>query len=876
MIASGTQLGSYRVDSLIGEGGMGQVYRGLDTRLGRTVAIKVLPSHLSSNELLRERFEREARAISALSHPHICTLFDVGRHDGIEFLVMEHLEGETLADRLARGPLPLEQVIRYGSEIAGALASAHRSGIVHRDLKPGNVMITKSGAKLLDFGLAKVASPVLSSPDAPTEQHKPLTAEGTLLGTFQYMAPEQVEGRDADTRTDMFAFGALLYEMVTGKRAFDGSSKASVIASILNRQPPSIASAAPATPPALDRLIRACLAKNPDERLQSAQDAALQMQWIGEAPEGEVQQRVPRWRKAWLPAVLLALLALAVVTNFIGRSAAPQKGVHLSMVPPPGYDMDLPAISPSGDLAFFADRGTDRVLFVRGLNEAQPRQLTAAYGQSPFWSPDGKWIGYFSGSRILKIAATGGTPEVVAEVGPGYGGSWSSDGTIVYGHGSNVLHAVSSTGGRPRVLSRLDAARREHIHGWPVTLPDGAGVLYLAASLSEANRIFHIPLRGGTTTEIMAADAIVGYSDPYLLFVRQGDIYAVRFDAKKLRVTGEPRRIAEQVHFDANEGAASASVNAEGILVFRPRYREKRRMVWYDRAGQPSGIALEAENITRPRLSPDGRRMLLTQFIGESGTRGVFSVDLIRGTRTLLTPPPRVGFDPVWLRDGERFVFSSATASGDTGLFVQHDDPQSPPLPLWVGSGSTIVFDAGAGSSGKEAVNVTPDGKQVIVREWVSAASYDLWLVPVDGSPRAPLLRTPASESWADISPNGRLLAYTSDATGTQEVYVRPFQGGKSVRVSTTGAAILRWSRDGTELFFNSLDKTLMSTRVVSAEPLDMAPPERLFQFESNAHYSYELSVDGKKFLVNELADPASAIRSYDVTMGWKQAVEEQ
>ena len=864
MIASGTQLGSYRVDTLIGEGGMGQVYRGLDTRLGRTVAIKVLPAHLSSHEMLRERFEREARAISALSHPHICTLFDVGRHDGVEFLVMEHLEGETLADRLARGPLPLEQVIRYGSEIAGALASAHRSGIVHRDLKPGNVMITKSGAKLLDFGLAKAAGPVLSSPDAPTEQHKPLTAEGTLLGTFQYMAPEQVEGREADARTDMFAFGALLYEMVTGKRAFDGSSKASVIASILDRQPPSIASLAPATPPALDRLIRACLAKNPDDRLQSAQDAALQLRWIGEAPEGEVQQSTPSRRRAWLPAVLLGLLALAVAANFVGRSDAPQKGVHLSLVPPPGYDMETPAISPRGDLAFFADRGNERVLFVRGLHDAQARQLAASGGYSPFWSPDGNWVGYFSGDRMLKIAASGGTPEVIAAVGNAFGGVWSDDGTIVYGHDSGVLHAVTAAGGQPRVLSQLNAARRELAHGWPVRLPDGAGVLYLAAtSLSEANRIFHIPLHGGTATEIMAADAMVGYSEPYLLFVRQGDIYAVRFDPKKLRMSGEPRRIAEQVHFDANDGAAFASVNAEGILVFRPRYREKRRMAWRDRAGQSAGVALEAENITRPRLSPDGKRVLLTQFISQSGTRGVFSVDLIRGTRTLLTPPPRVGFDPVWLRDGERFVFTSGGRSGEMGLFVQHDDPQSPPLPLWVSS------------SVKEAVNVTPDGKHVVVREWVPAASYDLWLVPLDGSRRVPLLTTAADESWGDVSPNGRWLAYTSNATGTVELYVRPLQGGKSVRVSTSGAAIPRWSRDGTELFFNTPEKTLMSSRVASSDPLDMAAPQRLFQFESTAHYSYELSVDGKRFLVNELADPASAVRSYDVTMGWKQTVRE-
>lgn len=870
MIQSGTHLGSYRVESLIGQGGMGHVYRAVDTRLGRSVAIKVLPPHLSSHQALRERFEREARAISGLSHPHICTLFDVGTHDGIDFLVMEHLEGETLADRLERGPLPLDQVIRYGREVAGALASAHRRGIVHRDLKPGNVMITASGAKLLDFGLAKAAAAVAAAPnepDAPTEHHnRPLTAEGTLLGTFQYMAPEQVEGREADARTDMFAFGALLYEMVTGKRAFEGGSRASLIASILDRQPPPLSAIEPAAPAGLDRLIRACLAKNPDERLQSAQDAALQLSWIGEAGNGEGNARSPR-RAGWIVAATacaVALLAIAAAALSFSRDARPERPVNLGLLPPLGYDMDPPVVSSRREVAFFADKGDERALFVRGLADANARQLTVSNGYGPFWSPDGGWIAWFDGERILKIAAGGGTPEAVVTSGPAHTGAWGGDGRIVYAHSSGVLHAVPASGGTPTPLTRLDSRRREVAHAWPVILPDDNGLLYLsAASLIEGHRIVHVPPKGGTPTEILTADALVGFSDPYLLYARDGGIYAVRFDVKSVRVTGEPRRVADEVQYDRADGTAFASVSADGLLVFRPRDREKRRMVWYDRDGRSSGVALEDENVTRPRLSPDGRRVLLTKFIGETGSRGVFSVDLARGTRTLLTPPPRIGFDPVWLPDGERFVFTSVDRSGSPGLFVQHDDPQSQPTPLWEGQ-----------KYGLEAVNVTRDGRHVLVRAFRPETHYDLWLVPLDGSTRVPLLTTPASETWGDVSPDNRWLAYISTATGEPELYVRPIAGGRSVRVSSSGAAITRWSRDGSELFFNTNDKTLMRARVLSTDPLELGPPERLFQFERTAHYSYELSVDGTMFLVNELADSTSDIRSFNVMFGWKDALE--
>ena len=867
MIAAGTLLGSYRVETLIGQGGMGHVYRAVDTRLDRVVAIKVLPAHLSSDAHLRERFEREARAISSLSHPHICALFDVGRENGQAYLVMEYVEGETLADRLGRGPLPLDQVIRYGADIAEALGAAHQRGIVHRDLKPGNVMITKSGPKLLDFGLARTGSGAVVATDAATEHQKPLTEEGTLLGTFQYMAPEQIEGLQADTRTDVFALGAVLYEMVTGKRAFEGKSKASLIASILDREPPPIAASDRAAPPSLDRLIRACLAKDPDERVQSARDVAMQLRWIGDAADAPPA----RSRRGWLwpvAAIALSLLLLGGAAYLVRRGEASAPAVNLSLLPPSGFEFDHASISPQGTIAFAATRGAERLLYVRHLHEAQPRQVgrvIAGFG-NPFWSPDGKWIAYFDRSKLMKLPVAGGTPEVITDASYGFGATWSDDGTIVFTPGFfEPLHTVSSAGGKSRPLTTLDASRHESAHGWPVALPDDQGVLYVSVTLpTETSRIFHVPLRGGTPTEVLEADALVGYSDPFLLFVRNGDIHAVKFNPKKARVTGEPRRVVEQVAYDASASSASATVTPGGILLFPTRATEKRRIVRYDRQGRALATVFEGDDLQGPRLSEDGKRMLITKWNHQTGSRGIHRIDLERGTVTSLTPPPRFGFNPIWLADGESFAYTSARRTSDYDLFKQLDDPQAEPVPIWE-----------ARSDDKEALSVTPDGEHLIVREYKPDTFYDIWLVPVDGKgERKPLLTTRMSESWADISPDGRWLAYGSNVSSKDEVYVRPLAGGRSIQVSTAGGIMPRWSRDGRELYFLASENVLMSARFTAgARGAEVTLPEQLFQFAPRASQRWELHPDGT-FLVNELADTASAMRPYNVVTGWKERIE--
>ncbi|HEY0157594.1 MAG TPA: protein kinase [Thermoanaerobaculia bacterium] len=867
-IEAGTRLGPYRVDALIGQGGMGQVYRGVDTRLDRVVAIKVLPSHLSSHPQLRERFDREARAVSSLSDPHICTLFDVGRHDGIDYLVMEHLEGESLADRLSRGPLPLDQVIRYGTDIANALSTAHRHGVVHRDLKPGNVMLTKSGAKLLDFGLARTATATVSSPDAPTEHHdKPLTAEGTLLGTFQYMAPEQVEGREADARSDLFAFGAVLYEMVTGSRAFDGKSKASVIASILDREPPPVSSVHPATPPPLERLIRACLTKNPDDRLQSARDAALALQWIG-SPDAAQK---PRRRVVWpvVAALALAIAAALAAYSWQRGRAVPAAAMNLALLPPPGFTFINATISRQNVVAFVAGTGEERALFTRRLDEPSARQLAHTNSNAyPFWSPDGKWIAYFLHDKLMKVAAAGGAPEVICKSSYGLGGAWGDDGQIVFTPGfGHPLHVVSSAGGESRPLTRLDAKRNEGTHAWPVLLPDGRGILYLSVTLpTEMSRIFHIPAGGGTPKEVIAADALVGYSAPYLLFVRGRHIYAARFDLREARVDGEPHRLGEPVHFSPEASSAFASVTPDGTLLYIPPAPEKRRIVWYGRDGRSLGVVFEGNDLDDPRVSPDGKRLLVTKTMPETGHGGVYSVDLERGVETLLTPPPRFGWGAVWLRDGERFVFTSAKRSSYWDLFIQADDPQAQAVPLWE-----------AASDDKEAFGLSPDGRHVLVREFTNGKSYDIWLVPVDGKgPRIPLLDSPATEYSADISPDGRWLVYATVIANSPDVYVRAVSGGRSHRVSAAGGWAPRWSRDGSEIFFLTGGDVLASARFSAAGGTpsvgSVAP---LFRFDRKPDDEWDLSPDGTRFLVNEVADAATSVRPYAVVTGWKEALDQ-
>ena len=585
---------------------MGEVYRARDTRLGRTVAVKVLPAHLSGNPELRERFEREAKTISSISNAHICALYDVGRENGIDFLVMEYLEGETLSARLARGPMPAEHVVRFGLEIADALDKAHRQGIVHRDLKPGNIMLTKSGVKLLDFGLAKwkgAAVPAaLSGLSAMPTHATPMTAEGSILGTFQYMAPEQLEGKEADPRSDIFAFGATLYEMATGRKAFEGKSQASLIAAILEHEPPSIATIQPAAPPALDRLVRNCLAKDPDERIQTAHDALLNLRGVGEtsqsgAAAASARRKRPREALAW--GVAAAALAIAAWLGFSQRRPREpeHRVIRTNVLLPEKVQLNSAAISPDGSRIVFSGRdAAGKVqLWVRALDSFAAAPLAGTAGAiMPFWSPDGRFLAFFADKKLKRVESDGGSPLVLYDV-DGLGGSWSKAGDIVFTGPSGPVYRLAAAGGKAEPVTKLDEKTGETAHRYPFFLPDGKHFLYLALKLAgnsrdPANRIWVGSLDGSPGKPLVPANFNPQYANGYLLYVRGGDfggiLVAQPFDAERLEVLGDAVTVSDQISFYQDYlGFGNFAVSEAGTLVYDSS-QFLTRLQWFDRGGQ--------------------------------------------------------------------------------------------------------------------------------------------------------------------------------------------------------------------------------------------------------------------------------------------------
>lgn len=584
----GARLGPYEIVSPVGAGGMGEVYRARDTRLDRTVAIKVLPSLLAASPSARQRFEREARAISSLSHPHICQLHDVGRYDGLDYLVLEYLEGETLEHRLERGPLNLDQVLKLGVEIADALEKAHGKGITHRDLKPANIMLTKSGAKLLDFGVAKPAASAVTEVATAITESKPLTSEGTIVGTFHYMSPEQVEGREADARSDIFALGAVLYEATTGKRAFDGRTQATVIAAVLEREPPPITSIQPMVPPMLNEVVKTCLRKDPDERFQTAHDLKLQLQWIAHgitAPATQAEalparrRRFTRERALWALSLLLLGLALAA-TWFTHRPkpiaaraesmrfeiAAPA-GTHFLEAAEGGADV---AISPDGrKLVFAAESGNKPSLWLRSLDSAEPSQLPGTEGaQYPFWSPDNEAVGFFVAGKLKRVPINGGDPETLATIDDPMGGTWNSHGVILAGTRAGAIYKVSDTGGTPQQFTTLDSSKQETTHRWPNFLPDGNHFIFECGmgSESDQNRICAAALDSPASKTILNASSNARYASGYLFYYHEGALHAHPFDVKTLAVTAPPVHVVERVSYNHDLGRAPFALSEEILL----------------------------------------------------------------------------------------------------------------------------------------------------------------------------------------------------------------------------------------------------------------------------------------------------------------------
>jgi Tol biopolymer transport system component/tRNA A-37 threonylcarbamoyl transferase component Bud32 len=871
-LAPSTRLGPYEVLSPLGAGGMGEVYKARDTRLDRTVAIKILPEHLSSSPQIRERFEREAKAISSLSHPHICPLYDVGHQDGIDFLVMEYLEGETLAHRLKKGPLPADQVLRYAIEIADALDTAHRHGVIHRDLKPGNVMLTKSGTKLLDFGLAKVraAEAVAGVTVLPT-QTTPLTAEGTILGTLQYMAPEQLEGKEADARTDIFALGEVIYEMATGRKAFEGKSHAGLIAAILEREPPSISTSQPMAPPALDHVVRTSMAKDPDARWQTAHDVLLQLNWIAEAGSQAGAGKpafTPRSRRQLLPWLLasvvsVALLALALV-HFREKPAevhtirftVPLPGIALqgvttyAVISPDGRRMVIGGTTPEGK----------SLLWIHSLDSLTTEPLAGTDGAVlPFWSPDSRSVAFFSGSgakdELKKIDMSGGPVQTICEVPNGaLGGDWNQDGVIVLGNSAGPLLSISADGGSPQPVTELVKSRRETGHMWPHFLPDGRRFLYLSVSAgARESGIYAGSLDSRKTQLVIRSASNVSYVPPgYLVYSSQGTILAQKADADSLRVSGSPFPIAPQVSTFAFWPGTQFSTSRNGVLAYVAGSSGKVQLAWYDRDGKRLGSIGEPGFYPQISLSPDEKRLAVQRT--ESNVTNLWILELARGIFSRLTFNPDGDLNPQWSPDGRELLYTS-TRNGHLDLYRK---------PLG-GAEEQLVYHS---EEAKGPFYWSKDG-------WILFVAGDpgsFYRIPLAGERKPlPALKSDFGLDMAAVSQDGRWVAWESGESGRSEVYAAAYPAFIEKRqVSIAGGCQPLWRRDSKELFYLTLDGKLEAVDVRAGATLDTGTPHMLFRASVvviPSQGEYCVTGDGKRFIFREPVGETTA--PVNVVVNW-------
>jgi serine/threonine-protein kinase len=897
-LVAGTRLGPYEIQAAIGAGGMGEVYKARDTRLDRTVAIKVLPAELSADPERRARFEREARAVAALAHPHICTLFDVGEHPSTGsgqatlYLVMEHLAGESLAERLLKGRLPLGQALSVAIEIADALTAAHKQAIIHRDLKPGNVMLTKSGAKLLDFGLAKLKghgaepalapgaeAPGLHRDTAPTRS-APLTAEGTIVGTLQYMAPEQLEGKEADARTDLWALGAILYEMLTGTRAFEGASAASLITAIMSAEPPALATLQPLTPRALDRLVRRCLAKSPDDRPDTAHDVAEELRWMHEASGTGPPTAVQAWHRRIARAAVIVGGGLAMAFAGAGvmwllRAPAPPLsvtrpsldvrpaeelnagGVVPVGVSTPGGSRTALAWTPDGQaLVFVGQRGGVRQLYVRRLDGDEARPIPGTEGaQVPAVSPDGDWVAFWAAATIRKVPIDGG-PVMDRASGVArcpMGLAWSSGGELFFGGDDGRIWAIPVQGA-PAAVTTVGETEVRHILPWP--LPDGRTLLYTVrkrnSSWGDEEIVAHT-LATGTRTVLLRDAADARYLPTgHLVFLRRGQLRAVPFDPERLKVRGDPVAVLDGIAqaltggnpYDIT-GAGQFAVASTGMLAWVPGavapYQAKA-LVMVDRRGQVTRLPVEARSFNPiVRLAPAGRELAVV--IAGLTERGLYVCDLTRGTIRPLVRDGESGA-PEWFPDGRRVAFAWIS-DGRRSIAAQTADGGAQARVLVAGEFFPSSF--------------TPDGRQLAA----SRGREDIVIVTVeDGQARAQsLIATPSTESWAAFSPDGDWLAYASNASGRFDVYVQPYPGpGKTEPVSVDGGRGPAWNANGRELFFvTDSDATgrgwMMAADFAAGSPPRIGRPYRLFEF-SNGDLAldcfptrcFDVAPDGQRF----------------------------
>ena len=837
-LQSGARLGPYEIVDRLGAGGMGEVFRARDTRLERTVAVKTLPAELAQNAQFRLRFQREAKAISALSHPNICALYDVGEHEGVDYLVMEYLEGETLADRLARGPLPLKEALRVGVEIAGALERAHREGIIHRDLKPGNVMLTRGGAKLLDFGLAKTGASPIVSVDAATMQHKdaPLTAEGSIIGTFQYMAPEQLEGAGMDARSDVFAFGALLYEMITGSRAFSGKTRTSLIASIVASTPRAMSEIAPVTPPELEHVVQRCLEKDPEARWQSAHDVRLELEWIARHLGDVPRKTRPILRFApWLVAAAAVAGAIFFALRANPTSDPPALKAHILGAKGKRLVlMDSLTISPDGRYVTYAVQGEPN-LFVRPVDSTEARPIPGTDGAGfPFWSPDSRWIAFFSHGKLRKVSLNGAPPIALCDVSNGRSGTWNDEGVILFAPSpTSSLHRVSEAGGSSQVLTTLDAKQKETTHRWPMFLPDGNQFLFFAGTHKdtvggESNAVYLSSLDHPEQRKlIVRARSNVMYSRGYLLYVKDQVLVAQPFDARRGVLSGEPFRVAENIAYDADYFRAAFSATRDGALVYHTSKSPPDAILqWHTPssvAGEPIGSPLPYRAVS---LSPDAKRAAAVVTDRKTGLTDLWMIDLVQGTESRLTPTPEMAeTTPVWSPDGQQIAFSRGQGFASGGdLYVISADGSGNERLLARSPHDTYVFDW------------SPDGHFIVfgVSEKGGVRGEKLMIIPADGGPARSLIDGPGDDYSASFSPDGKWVTFINETGVTPRVYAAPFPGaGSRVLLVPQSARTVRWLRDGIVLrgpqgVFH-VPMSMTGERLVPGSPRRIMEPFRVF-----------------------------------------------
>jgi eukaryotic-like serine/threonine-protein kinase len=857
MISVGTHLGSHEITALLGKGGMGEVYRARDTKLKRDVAIKILPDQFSRDADRVSRFQREAEVLASLNHPNIAAIYDLAEANGSRYLVLELVEGETLADRLRRGPFPTADALQIARQIAEALEAAHEKGIIHRDLKPANIKITADGkVKVLDFGLAKVGGAAADPTQVSQSPTLMTAASGVIMGTAAYMSPQQARGHEAGHSSDVWAFGCVLYEMLTGRQAFDGETVTDILARVVTLDPDWTA-LPDSVPRGVRQVLKRCLQKDAKRRLHDISDVRIELEEAFDPREREAElSAAPPTRRsaAWIVAAIAGLIVGALASAvYFRRPADERQELRLEITTPATDDALSFAIAPDGRKLVYVARsaGQPRVLWLRPLDSTTAQPMAGTEDASfPFWSADSRSIAFFASGKLKRIDVAGGAVQVLATATGGRGGTWSKDGVILFAEVGGSLSRVSSNGGEVTPATRVETPRQVS-HRGPQFLPDGRHFLFYARGNSEGRGVYLASLDSLSSRRLCDADAggIFGPSRS-VLFIRQGTLFAQPFDLAKLDFSGDPQIVARDVAFDDGISIGAFSASVAGIAYRSRGAGAKRQLTWFDRSGKSLGKVGEADEaaLWNPELSPDGKRVAVDRTINSN--RDVWDMDIARGLLTRLTSSPASEGWPFWSPDGTRILFFS-NRKGNNNFYDMPANGAGPEVPLL----ETL--------QNKTPLDWSADGRYILYRLSSSTGGNDVLALPMFGDRKSfPVAAGNFDEDMGQFSPDGRWVAYQSNESGSYEIYVQPFMGGSGKsRVSTNGGVQARWQKEGKELFYMSLDGKLMAAPITftsGGQSIDVGKPVALFaptlaggSFPTGGKQQYTVSPDGKRFLMN-------------------------